>query len=131
MKGSRKGIKQKSRKRVLAFVQHAVEVIARRLLTELGVDKDRSEEIARDCAHDICSRHGGGFMYVPKDLEFELTKRDREIFERFNGANLHELVEQYKVTHTRIYQIVAQVRADELRKRQGRLPGLDDETEPA
>lgn len=126
MKPHQHAIKAKSRGRVRAFVGHSVELISRRLVAELKIDATQAEEIARDCAHDICAGHGGAFMYIPKDVEFELTKRDLEIFERFNGQNLHELVEEYKVTHTRIYQIVARVKAEEIRKRQSRLPGLDD-----
>ena len=125
MKVAKKGHKHRSRDRVRAFVRLTVELIAKRLVTELGMMPERAAEVARDCAHDICLSHGGGYMYVPKDQEFELTKRDREIFDRFNGTNLHELVDQYKVTHTRIYQIVAQVRAEELRKRQPVLPGME------
>ena len=55
-------------------------------------------EVARDCAHDICLSHGGGYMYVPKDQEFELTKRDREIFDRAT-RQLQELPYYHTFTH--------------------------------
>ncbi|MBX3589033.1 MAG: Mor transcription activator family protein [Ramlibacter sp.] len=126
MSKSRKLIKAKNRTRVRAFVASATEIIKRRLMADVGVLPVQAEEIARDCAHDICAGHGGLFMYVPKDVEFTLTKRDLEIFERYNGRNMPELVEEFGVTHIRIYQIVAKVKARLTAERQGVLPGMDE-----
>lgn len=122
----RKQVKAKSRARVRAFVASAVAAIKGRLVAELGADPTVADEIARNCAHDVCAAHGGSFMYVPKDMEFTLTKRDREIYDRYNGRNMPELVEQYGVTHTRIYQIVAEIKAEMIAQRQGVLPGIED-----
>lgn len=127
-KGTRAVIKARSRDRIVAFVRLATEVL-QRALVGLGIEESKAADAARDMVHDICAAHGAGFMYVPRDLEFELTRRDREIYERFVGTNLHELAQEYRLTHVRIYQIVAQVKAEELRQRQGRLPGLDDPDE--
>jgi Mor family transcriptional regulator len=115
-----------SAERVLAFVASAQEIIAARLVTDLQAAPAQAMEVARDCAHDICLAHGGSFMYVPKDAAFDLTKRDWEIYHRFNGRNLHVLVKDYGVTHTRIYQIVARCKREMIAKTQHRLPGLED-----
>lgn len=122
----RHAIKAKSRSRLRAFVNETVSIIAGRLVAELGVDQAKADELARNCAHDICARYGGSFMYVAKDVEFDLTKRDREIFDRYNGINMAELVAEYGITHVRIYQIVAQIKAELVGKMQGRL-GFDED----
>lgn len=120
-----KGRNKANAKRLSAFVADAVSVISARLAADLKVDKAVADEMARNCAHDICARCGGTWLYVAKDAEFDLTKRDREIFERYKGYNMPELVAEYGVTHTRIYQIVAQVKREMIEKLQGKLPGMD------
>jgi Mor family transcriptional regulator len=111
--------------RARQFVLTSVPLVQGRLVAILGIDPAKAEDIARECVHDICVAHGGAWMYIAKDDIFELTKRDREIFEKYNGRNMQQMVEKYGITHVRILQIVAQVKKEELAKRQSRLPGLD------
>ena len=117
---------ENSGKRLRIFVENAVKVISSQLVSNLKLTDEAAQELARNMTHDLCEMHGGDYMYVPKDIEFDMTKRDQKIYERFTGRNLHQLVKEFGVTHTRIYQIVAQMKKLEFGRRQGRLPGLDD-----
>jgi Mor family transcriptional regulator len=110
--------------RARQFVQTSVPLVQGRLVAILGIDEAQAVDIARECVHDICVEHGGKWMYIAKDDIFELTKRDRQIFDNYNGRNMQQMVEKYRVTHVRILQIVSQVKKEEIAKRQGRLPGF-------
>lgn len=120
-----------SRERAKSFIDSACRIISVGLEVRFALPKTEATELARNMAHDLCAEHGGSFMYVPKDMSYELSQRDMDIFTEFNGRNLHQLVKKYGVTHTRIYQIVAQVKKAQLELRQGRLPGFDSDPEPA
>lgn len=117
---------ERSGPRLRIFVENAVKVISSQLVSNLKLAEDDALEIARNMTHDLCEMHGGDYMYVPKDVEFQMTKRDQVIYERFNGRNLHQLVKEFGITHTRIYQIVAQMKKVEFARRQRCLPGIDD-----
>lgn len=61
---------------------------------------------------------GGISEYIPKGLLYELSVRDREIFEKFKGNNFEELCREYGVSTMRIRQIVAKVLEEQVRLRQ-------------
>lgn len=53
---------------------------------------------------------GGRSLYVPKGEQLETALRDREIWERHNGANVSELAKVYHLTEVQIYSILARQR---------------------
>lgn len=101
----------KGNARVNQFIDQTVNVVSDFLVEELSIEKSLAIEGARECAHRIAAVFGGSLLYVPKDTGYKLPERDEDIYNRFNGQNLHELMSEFKLTHTRIYQIVARVRA--------------------
>jgi Mor family transcriptional regulator len=107
--------------RARQFVQTSVPLVQGRLMALAGLTEAQAIDIARECVHDICVEHGGKWMYVAKDDIFDLTKRDYQIFEEYNGRNMQQMVEKHRITHVRILQIVAQVKKEEVAKRQGTL----------
>lgn len=111
--------------RLSTFLAQSTTVATRFVKHKMGLPDDQAAELARDLIHDICIECGPSWIYVPKDGSFELTKRDRQIFDQYNGRNLHELARKHGITHTRILQIVSKVKTEELAARQSRLPGLD------
>lgn len=64
---------------------------------------------------------GGASFYLPKGIGCKLSARDREIGERYNGRNKHQLAREYKVSDMRIDQIYKRWRQAEMAKRQGSL----------
>lgn len=90
-------------------------------LVELGIDMERAAEVGFAIAEHVRSHWSGQSLYFAKGLRFELSCRDMEIFERFNGRNHEALAREYNLTVMRIYQIVKAVRAELVAKRQGSL----------
>ncbi len=64
---------------------------------------------------------GGVFVYI------DLSARDMEIYNRYNGNNRDQLCKEYGLSVQRLYQIINAVRARELTRRQPDLYGQEDE----
>lgn len=90
-------------------------------LVELGVDPEKAAEIGFASAEHIREHWGGQPLYLPKGMQYEFSRRDIEIFDKFNGRNHAALAREYNVSVMRIYQIVKAIRAELIRKRQGAL----------
>lgn len=81
-------------------------------LEEQGYPSAEADAAAERVAEHLRKFLGGAWHYVPKGYHYELTLRDRDIYEKFNGRNQRELCEEYGITRVRLYQILQQVRAD-------------------
>jgi len=97
----------------------ADQVAAR--LVDNGVEIERAADIGLAIAEHVRTNWSGQSLYLPKGVQYDITRRDLEIFERFNGTNHEPLAREYNLTVMRIYQIVKAVRAEMIRKRQGSL----------
>lgn len=86
-----------------------------------GLEREKAKEIGREAAEFIRTEWGGQLVYIPKGTLFALTQRDLEIWREFNGHNHADLARKNNVTLQRIYQIVAAMREQEVRRRQGKL----------
>jgi Mor family transcriptional regulator len=128
------------------FVDALVATGARELVRTLEVDESLAREVMRTVAHEICSQFQRTYIYVPVDLQYQLSQRDREIWDKygsdsatarkFSPSRMAELAAEYKLTTVQMYCILrlmrARARAEEAREfaeRQGRLPGIEDETQ--
>lgn len=129
--------------RLYQFVDDLVSVGARDVVEQLGVDEAAARELMRGIAHGICTMYARSYMYVPLDMEFELSARDKDIWRKygedsstagkFTASRIAELSEEYKMTTVQLYAIVRLMRtreqaarAREFSARQGVIPGLDD-----
>lgn len=90
-------------------------------LGELGIDIEKAADIGFATAEHIRGHWSGQSLYLPKGDQYDISRRDIEIFEAFNGSNHEKLAREYNLTVMRIYQIVKAVRAEMVRKRQGAL----------
>lgn len=118
------------------FVDALVATGAREMVASLGTDEATAKDLMRGIAHSICLQYARSYMYVPVDMEFELSLRDKEIWRKygedsararkFTSARVAELSEEYGVTTVQIYCIVRLMKQREFADRQGTLP-LDDE----
>lgn len=128
------------------FVDALVATGARELVRTLEVDETLAREVMRTVAHEICSQFQRTYIYVPVDLQYQLSQRDREIWEKyssdsatsrkFSPGRLSELATDYKLTTVQMYCILrlmrARARAEEAREfaaRQPTLPGIEVEAE--
>lgn len=94
--------------------------IATRLVA-LGVVKEQAAEVGMETAENIRTHWSGHPIYIPKGSAYDFSRRDLEIFGKFNGRNHAALAREYNLTVMRIYQIVKAVRAAQVAKRQGAL----------
>ncbi|MDR1063042.1 MAG: hypothetical protein LBL48_03795 [Azoarcus sp.] len=109
-------------------LREVVECLYVALVDAFAGEETRAAEIARAQIAAIAHNVGGAAIYLPKDLRgLLLSARDREIWRKFIGNNLHALAREYGLTDMRVSQIIATCRAEERERRQGRLPGLDDD----
>lgn len=90
-------------------------------LVELGVNPEKAAEIGFASAEHVREHWGGQLLYLPKGMQYEFSRRDIEIFDKFNGRNHASLAREYNVSIMRIYQIVKAIRAELIKKRQSSL----------
>ncbi|NMG48958.1 hypothetical protein GO613_12690 [Azoarcus communis] len=85
-------------------------------------DDTQAAHIALALTEGLRREIGGGQIYVPKGDEYELTARDREILDRFNGHNHEQLAREYDVTTRHIYRLLQRRIREEVKRRQAALP---------
>lgn len=90
-------------------------------LVELGITPEKAADIGFASAEHMREHWGGQPIYLPKGVQYDFSRRDLEVFEKFNGHNHAALAREYNLTVMRIYQIVKAVRAELVKKRQGAL----------
>lgn len=75
--------------------------------TDLAQDKAKKigEEISQKIAHDW----GGLMVYIPKNLMFIISERDKQIYAEFNGYNQRELAKKYNLSIQWVYKIIASI----------------------
>lgn len=95
------------------------------VLSAHGIDRGLAESAAREAAEFLRAHWGGQNMYIPKGTLFELSERDLEIWNKWNGTNVLDLCREYDVSKQRLYQIIAAVRLQEVAKRQMSLLDVD------
>lgn len=82
------------------------------LFVARGMDPDDAAKAAMETADKIREYWGGQKIYIPKGVSFTLSRRDIEIYGKWTSkrATDLELCREYDITHTRLYQIIHQVR---------------------
>jgi Mor family transcriptional regulator len=111
----------KARERGSELIVLMVDRWRERLVKFLNMPVEEADELARDMAHEVALELGGSPFYLPKDISFSLSRRDREIYAKFTGDNHSDLAKHYRLSIMRIYQIVACARAESRAKSQGKL----------
>lgn len=107
------------------IVQRLVDIGAARMSEDLAMPLDRAQVIMREVAHEFCREWGGDRVYLPKDIELPLQRRDREIWERYTGDNAWQLAREYNLTQRQIRYIIQLMRKRAVQLNQIELPGLD------
>ncbi len=113
--------------RVASFAARAKQLVVDRVTAGIPpVDQAVAVMVATESFELLLAAYEGGAMYVPKDAEHQHMKRNDEIFEKFGRVSLHDLVELFKLTAVRLYQIYTEVRVQRQREYQSPLPGFED-----
>jgi Mor family transcriptional regulator len=82
------------------------------LMKERGVDESESSEFGIQVAETIRMEWGGMSIYIPKGTQFDIEKRDKEIFSEWNGQNTVGICRKHKISTVRLYQIIQAVRLE-------------------
>lgn len=88
--------------------------LADRLSTALaneGLAPTRAREIGFKAAEAVRAHWGGQLVYIPVGTGYEISERDREIWDKFNGDNHEALAREYQVTVVHVYRIVKRMHA--------------------
>ena len=117
-KGSKKGSAE--------LVVRLVELGSRALVDKCGMADLQARQAMREIAHELAKEYGGTYMYVPKDQELALNKRDMEIHARLQDGNANELAREFGLSVQQIYSINRYVREKIIRTRQSALPGFEE-----
>lgn len=90
-------------------------------LAKRDIEPERAAEIGIEVADEMRADWGGQALYFPKGCAMDISRRDRELFERFNGTNHDELAREYNLSVIHVYRVVKAVRSAEIKRRQGDL----------
>ncbi len=88
-------------------------------LAQIDADNETKSKIKAKFKIELCRDFGGQQQYIPKSDGSELTARDIELYNKFNGHNHAALAKQFDLSEVRVYQIVKIVNKQEIAKRQG------------
>ncbi|ACL72733.1 putative phage transcription regulator [Thioalkalivibrio sulfidiphilus HL-EbGr7] len=75
-----------------------------------GDDEQTARARAFVAVRALAHYHGGHIFYLPKGQQIDRALRDREIWERHDGANVAELAREFELNEVRIYKILAEQR---------------------
>lgn len=79
-------------------------------LEEAGFEATQAKSAAFVVVELIRKDWAGKQHYIPQGLLYDLTERDWKVWEAFNGKNVKELVDRFKLSEQRIYAIIKTIR---------------------
>ncbi len=79
-------------------------------LVEGQIEPARAEQISVELRNRIAADWGGQLIYVPKDTVEQTCKRDRDLYNEFNGTNHDTLASKYGLSMQWVYQIIRRMR---------------------
>ncbi|MCU1717439.1 Mor transcription activator family protein [Pseudomonas sp. 5P_3.1_Bac2] len=106
--------RSKSPELLLDLTQHVAHALAE--LTAL--DASHAEQVASAVAERMAAHWGGQNIYFPMGLSIRLSRRDRQVYDKFNGHNQSELAREFGVSLQWVYKIIKAVRKEEIARRQ-------------
>ena len=86
-----------------------------------ALGEDRLAAMCFRVTEQVRSSVGGTSLYIAKGQQYEVSRRDRQIWQQFRGDNYDALAIEHGLSTMRIRQIIKRVRTAELRKRQSDL----------
>ena len=127
---------RKKRDRVLQFVDDLVANTVHVLTRSLGVESEKARAAGEELAHMLCAQYARANLYIPTDLDFRLTDRDRDLWQAyqtygpdnvrpFTRDRVDQLAELYEITPQQVYNIIRMMKKAEMAERQWTLPGLE------
>ena len=97
---------------------HRLREIIIEELKEQRIEQELTEHCAHHITETVRAEWGGTAVYIGKGLMYELSQRDAEIWEKFNGKNHHALVNEYGITMVWLYKIIKHQRRAMIKDKQ-------------
>ncbi|HNW35240.1 MAG TPA: Mor transcription activator family protein [Candidatus Ozemobacteraceae bacterium] len=77
------------------------------LLLEKGMSEEEAAKLAFDLVEFVRNHWGGMLIYIPSGKRYELSLRDKQIVEEFDGSNWMKLCTEHGISRPHLYRIVA------------------------
>lgn len=69
------------------------------------IEEDVADQVAIAIINRLSTHWGGSTFSFPKDMLFQTSQRNLEIWNKFTGNNHRELAQEFGITENAIYQI--------------------------
>ena len=128
------------RDKAAVFVDALVETGVRQLVGQLGVAEDDARSAMHEIARSICWQYARQEIYVPVDMEWSLSERDRRMWQAYGqhgpdgvkpytAARVAQIAQAEQLTVVHVYRIFKLAQRREMAARQGTLPGLEPDAD--
>lgn len=94
---------------------------AEQLLRAEGLPDTQARTVAFKIAECVRKHWGGQQVYIPIGREYEISQRDEQMWQKFNGHNHEDLVREFGVTLVHVYRVVGKMARLVRERDQGRL----------
>lgn len=74
-----------------------------------GSTEESAVKIGQETAEAVRKNYGGQLLYIPKGERYELSQRDLEIWNEFNGRNIQTLAAKHALSVPQMYRIIQRV----------------------
>lgn len=81
------------------------------VMLELGIDADVADQVGCALADHLAQNWGGQNFTIPMDHHYRVSKRDQEIYSKFDGRNHHVLAREFNMSVRGIYKVIKRIRA--------------------
>lgn len=98
---------------LVELADHATTVLKRH-----GLDEAKAREISAELAEHIRTTLGGQPVYITKGRMWAAHQKWQAIWAEFTGDNHETLATKHGVTLRHVYDVVAAMRAEEVKRRQ-------------
>lgn len=94
----------------------------------VAMESAKAQHVAKEVSDRMAAHWGGQNIYFPMGLSIKLSRRDRQIYDEFNGSNHSDLARKYGASLQWIYKIVKAARKEHIARLQGDMfsPATDD-----
>lgn len=90
-------------------------------MTEHGISAEHAKHAGLRVTEEVRKQFGGQMIYIPKGMDYEISTRDQEIWQKFNGKNHAALCHEFDISLQWLYKIIKYMRAEDVKRRQTSL----------
>lgn len=98
-----------------------VTVVASGLERHSSMEAAKAQQMARVAVSALAMWRGGRIFYLPTGEKLQAALRDQAMWMEYNGKNITELAQKYKMIEPSVYRILARQRQLHTRKLQPSL----------